>query len=76
MNTLAFIAVGALFGFLVWRGSGKIWNTILAALCLPIIGIIIFGAAIGRDNLEIMSWPLVLAGVIAALLIVAFLYRK
>ena len=76
MNTLAFIAVGVLFGYLVWRGSGKIWNAVLAALCLPIIGIIIFGSTIGRETLELMSWPLVLAGAIGALLIVAFLYRK
>lgn len=66
MTSAAFVLLGIVCGSLVWRGSHKILDAVFAGACLPPAGVIIFGAAIGRDAmLGLPPWAVALGATIA-----------
>lgn len=74
--TFAFVLMGAVCGYLVWRGSRNIWNSILAGLLFPLIGIIAFGSVIGRNALEASPSWLIVIGAVAGVAAMVILLRR
>ena len=70
------VLLGIGCGVLVWRATKRLWHSIFAAIAVPMIGVIVFGALLGRETFESTNPFLILVGAIIAIAILAFLYRK
>lgn len=73
----AFIALCLLSGYLAWRGSGRIWNGIIAGTTVPIFAFIVLAGLMGRETFfsaMVVNPVWVLLGIIATLgtMMVAF----
>ena len=49
----AFVLIyAAACGWLAWRGSGRIYNAIMAAFWVPFSGFMVVAMFVGRENLD------------------------
>ena len=76
LGGFALILIGVACGFLVWRGSHNIWRAILAGLILPPASAVVLASLVGKENLHLVTAPMLWLGMIAVLVALAFIFRK